>query len=211
MCLHLTPLYVESGHEQFQPKSVHMTSCEPLPDWELTVYDVSPFLLIKPFACAMSRPRSFRSISCLLMSFNSHISQVYFWRICKFARVLQNHVTLIFFFYASFVVTVIAFKNNKIFDQGESNNFIDCSCSFCIGFTSMSRFCWDLALFFACKQYSSLTPSFLLFFISNGSANTAEVLEIAIAAVTVPTPGGVLSLSSLLLFTLTSKYLSGSL
>jgi len=75
----------------------------------------------------------------------------------------------------------------------------------------MSRFCWDLALFFACKQYSSLTPSFLLFFISNGSANTAEVLEIAIAAVTVPRPGGVLSLSSLLLFTLTSKYLSGSL
>jgi hypothetical protein len=35
--------------------------------------------LIKPFACAMSRPRSFRSMTCLLISSsNSHLFQVYF-------------------------------------------------------------------------------------------------------------------------------------
>lgn len=72
------------------------------------------------------------------------------------------------------MVTVMA-----LFDEGKSNNFVDYSCLVCIDFTSVSRVCSDLSMFFVFKKYSSMTHSISLIFISNGSANSVEVLEIA--------------------------------
>ena len=74
------------------------------------------------------------------------------------------------------MVTVMA-----LFDEGKSNNFVDYSCLFCIGFISTSRICCDLYLFSVSKEYSSLTQCISLFFISG----SIDVLEIAVV---VPVP-----------------------